>query len=151
MNNKNNISDEYITFNNYLNNIDHILHSPFKCISEDEFRFAIHNMQCSDSPDLYAVTDNSIILFEHFEFDASHSNRKGMIGKKEEAKLQRKIEENNCIGEWKCEKSDYAISVKDWQNNFESTFERHKIRIDTYKKTSKTFLMIPQRKSLLDL
>lgn len=146
MNNKNNISNEYITFNKYLHNVEHILHSPFKCIPEDEFRYAIHNIQCSEAPDLYAVTDNSIILFEHFEFDASHSNRKGMTGKKEEANLQRKIKENNCIGEWKIDKSNYAISFKDWQNNFESTFERHKKRIDTYVKNIKNLLNDTKKK-----
>lgn len=119
--------DDYLVINNSLR------HNGFYVLSEDECKRMLHSLHPFECPDMYAVVDNKGIIIEHFEFDASRRTRKGMRGKMEEARLQKRIEDVPADGEFHIDKGDYEITLKDWQENFERCFYDHYHKIQKYK------------------
>ena len=105
----------------------------YYCLSSTELNTVFSCLEPSDCPDMYAVLGNKIVIIEHFEFDASeYKNKKGLIGKREESHLKKRIEHAVCNNQFHIDKPVYPISLENWQNNFELNFNNHYAKIDTY-------------------
>ncbi len=115
-----------------------IWNNGFHCLSAEDVFEMLSHIKAFESPDMYSIISNKLVLLEHFEFDASHKSKKGMKGKKEEAALMQRIHSDDTTDEWKADQATYSISFKDWQSNFETTFEDHYKKIDTYINNVKT-------------
>lgn len=120
--------------NDYLVRNSMIAHNGFHFFSELEFNEILHKLVSFEQPDMYAVMEDYIVALEHFEFDASRSNRKGMVGKREEAQREKRIEEATSDGSIHIEKAGYDISLDDWKRNFDCCFDKHYSKIETYKR-----------------
>jgi hypothetical protein len=120
--------------NNYLHINDNIFHLGFHAITENDFFEALGHMQKPPLyPDMYAVLKNKVVILEHFEFDASHMHpQKGMVGKREEEHLIKRIKKARYDNKWHIDKPTYDMSFEDWQKNFETCFNAHYNKIDQY-------------------
>ena len=116
----------YIYENPYIGN------NGFHALSAKELSFALKNMNQFERPDLFAVTDNRIIILEHFEFDASKRSRKGLIGKREEHQLEKRRISAKTNSILSLDKATYSISLYSWANNFTHYFDRHYSKIPDY-------------------
>ena len=101
--------------------------------AEDKNRIKrmLNNLKSFEAPDMYSKIDNDVYIIEHFEFDASKRNRKGMSGIKEENALKQRIsektEENYII-----DQVHYNVDKQSFQKNFEGVFDHHYKKIDKY-------------------
>lgn len=90
----------------------------------------------SESPDIYAVHNNTVLLIEHFEFDSSKSNKKGSLYKRENARIDRKFDNIKLI-DTNPEILIHDVihgepSFKNLKNNLLKTFDNHYIKIPDY-------------------
>ena len=120
--------------NNYLCKNNLILNYGFNYLTKNELNYILYNLKPFNdkAPDMYSVTQDKLVLLEHFEFDASYANRKGMSGKREEKALEERLKNNQTINELVLDKANYDISFENWQKNFEKAFQHHYEKIDTY-------------------
>jgi len=119
---------DYLQANNLVRN------NGFFSLSDKELNEVLLNLVQFERPDMYAVLDDKVVLLEHFQFDASYSNKKdSMTGKQTEEHLKRK--RNNLVlnGEIEFEKIEYKKSFEFWQTNFERCFKKHYGKITEYK------------------
>ena len=65
-----------------------IPYTAYYSITFDELGDVLHNLNSFESPDMYSVLEDKVIILEHFEFDSSKHSRKGMKGKQEESLLK---------------------------------------------------------------
>lgn len=105
----------------------------FYAISEKDCDKMFQRLVPSERPDMYAELDDKIVILEHFEFDASRNTRKGMKGRKEEARLEQRLNAVPMDCSMHMDVARYEMSIQDWRANFERTFRRHYERIDAYK------------------
>ena len=104
----------YLQANNLVRN------NGFFSISDKELNEVLLNLIQFERPDMYAVLDDKVVLLEHFQFDASYSNKKdSMTGKQTEEHLKREREKFIPNGEIAFEKVEYKKSFEFWQTNFE--------------------------------
>lgn len=54
----------------------------FHALSSGELGQYLHKLEPFEAPDMFAVDDDTLVMIEHFEFDASRKTQKGMQGKK---------------------------------------------------------------------
>ena len=88
-----------------------------------------------DAPDMVLLKDNMAIIVEHFEFDSSHTDRKGSSSRIEEARINREIREKMAIS------SEYvhqdainaSCSYQDYVANVTKNFLHHYNQIEKYK------------------
>ena len=128
MNEHQHLINDYLCVNKTIRN------AGFHAISAEQCNQLLHGLIPYERPDMYADLDDLVIILEHFEFDASRQNRKGMMGKEEENHLKRRIEQAKPDGKFYIDCARYDISLEDWQKNFESCFQSHYDRIDVYKR-----------------
>lgn len=110
--------------------------------SDDEIKYIlilIQHIYPNERPDGYCLDVNNVLILEHFEFDASSSNRKGSIARKEISNTDKKCDEfhkSNLInfdssifrGEIKSNRSiEYYIK------NVCDNFDKHYEKINNYK------------------
>lgn len=119
--------------NDYLIPNPTIKNNGYYVLSEDKLIEILRSLNGFDGPDMYAVLGKDVYAIEHFEFDASQENRKGMQGIKEEALLKSKVEKTNTHDEWCFDKGSYSVSLSAYQKNFEKHFCLHYARIEQYK------------------
>lgn len=106
----------------------------FNTLSTDDKKCVkrmLQNIIPFESPDMYSKFDNNIFIIEHFEFDASKHNRKGMSGIREENLLRQRIREN-ATDNYMIDQTRYSVDKKSFQKNFEDTFSHHYKKIDKY-------------------
>lgn len=103
----------------------------FSALSLTELKMALRSLEAFDKPDMYAEVGQKTIAIEHFEFDASVMNRKGMKGKAEESHLQKAINMTT-TDSFSISTSQYSTSFENWRKNFETCFDHHYQRIDEY-------------------
>ena len=118
---------------NYLCKNPRIKHNGFHAVSAELLNKALRNLVTFERPDMYAMVDDTMVLIEHFEFDASKRTAKGMMGKKEESNLKKQIAvlpENKQLF---CHKVGYKQTLQDWISNFEVIFDEHYRKIPAYK------------------
>ena len=120
--------------NDYLSVNPNIRNCGFRVLSAENLNRALHNLTPFESPDMYAELEDMIVILEHFEFDASHTKKRSMSGKKAEMELEEKIQSSPTDNFFHVDKVEYKISLREWQNNFERCFMKHYGKIDAYKK-----------------
>ncbi len=91
-----------------------------------------------EHPDAYAIIDDEVLIFEHFEFDSSaFKNKKGTQQRRSEADDDRAFEAVVPIEEGAFHRreiiADYTI--KNYRKNLERNFSEHYNEIPGYKKT----------------
>ena len=109
----------------------------FHALSSGELSQYLHKLEPFEAPDMFAVEDDTLVMIEHFEFDASRKTQKGMQGKKEESLLLGKICQRPLDSKFCVDKIDYSTSVDNWTHNFEYCFENHYKKIPSYNKNLK--------------
>lgn len=119
--------------NDYLVKNNQIMNRGFHAMSADYLNEVLHNLVPFERPDMYAVIGDAVVIIEHFEFDASRSTSKGMVGKQEEAHLRRRIKQAAPDGTWNIDAVNYEISFDNWKENFERNFKVHYQKIEDYK------------------
>ena len=127
-------------YNEYLCAAKGIANNGFHVITERSFYDALHGLVPYERPDMYAVLEDKIIIFEHFAFDSSRSIRRSMTGMQEEAHLERRISSSISDDQIHIDKADYEISFSYWQENFERCFQNHYDKIGEYKEKVVTYL-----------
>ena len=91
-----------------------------------------------EHPDAYAMLENEVLLFEHFEFDSSNkSNKKGSQQRRSEADDNRifatvKPSENGTLYHGEI-LADY--SIENYKKNLKQAFDKHYSEIAAYKQT----------------
>ncbi|MBE5903281.1 MAG: hypothetical protein E7275_03240 [Pseudobutyrivibrio sp.] len=88
-----------------------------------------------DAPDIYIKLENVVWIIEHFEFDCSHSNRKGSSFKREEyrvANAEEKIVTTE-QGALFHDKIKAESSYRYYVDNVTKIFQSHYSKINTYK------------------
>lgn len=119
-------------------------------IQKSDLEEALHRLMPFESPDMYAVLDDKIVILEHFEFDASRRERRGgMQGKREENRIDQSVGNAPPDGAYRVEKVNCKLSFEDWIKNFETTFQRHYNRIDDYINHVKAEVKITDGKDIL--
>ena len=80
-----------------------------------------------DNPDGYSKIDNTILIMEHFQFDATkNSVKKGSTSQREYARIDRENKKKDVMH---CE-----INYENYKNNLLKTFDEHYKKIENYKK-----------------
>ena len=87
---------------------------------------------CQKRPDSYALTDDTLLLLEHFEFDSSKPTNKGSMQHRVAAQTDREIEEI-------LKKDDFVVVAETvtkaglyYVDNFTRQFNNHYLRISDY-------------------
>lgn len=126
-----------------------IPYTAYYSITFDELGDVLHNLNSFESPDMYSVLEDKVIILEHFEFDSSKHSRKGMKGKQEESLLEKRIASAAPDSIFRCDWGNYSISLADWKSNFERIFDSHYNKISEYKRAVLQQLNIYQKKPVL--
>ena len=134
------------------NELDYILHTYFsvpniriKYCGEtshlDGFKGIISNLVSFDHPDAYAIIENEVFIFEHFEFDGSdNQSRKG-------SQQHRLVEsENRVFSDWTPSPElpiyrgtiNANYTLENYRNNLIKSFNKHYNEIDAYIETLRT-------------
>ena len=90
-------------------------------------------------PDFYFLLDNEVLIAEHFEFDSRKRNRKGSQYRKEEARIDRRLERLMMKGE-KASFTDTIQGDSSYEyfiKNVSQSFEKHYSEIEQYEQTLK--------------
>ena len=119
--------------NDYLKVNSRIKNCGFNVITPEDLFFTLKNLKPFESPDMYANLEDKIVLIEHFEFDSSKRTNKGMKGKAEESLLNQRLSGLSADNEFHIDKGNYEVSLENWHNNFEITFDTHYKKIPIYK------------------
>ena len=104
---------------------------------------ALQKAQDGNMPDGYAVHQNSIYLFEHFEFDAYPRTKSGSKYKKGDIEIQRRFLREN--QEDPSKKSLHTAvpgkpSMQHYMKNAQEIFSKHLRQVPTYKKNIRELL-----------
>ncbi len=90
-----------------------------------------------DHPDAYAVFNDEVLIFEHFEFDSSTNNKKGSQQRRSESYDNKEYEKVVSTEEGTIHHgvltADY--SIKNYISNLKTVFCKHYNEIPAYKKT----------------
>ena len=89
-----------------------------------------------DAPDLVITHDNVALIIEHFEFDSYRVTRKGSCSRTEQARIDRKFNEQP-IGSVYIDRIKGASSYDDYLANATRSFTIHYKHISMYKKNLK--------------
>ena len=94
------------------------------------------NRHKCDSPDIYAIVDNTLVIIEHFAFDASREVKHGGMERiKKDRQARAKIEEAMEQGLTEAKVLELVgaeLSFSNWTLNFENLFDSHYNKIDKY-------------------
>ena len=134
--------NDYLCLNNRIGN------NGFYALSDDALSYVLHHLVPFERPDMYAVLDDKLVLLEHFAFDASKHSRKGMHGFRNESEIHEKMNQLN-PGEELLVKTDYSVSIQDWQDNFNRIFSSHYTKIDDYIDNVKLQVENPSEKEIV--
>lgn len=93
----------------------------------------LRNLKPFERPDMYAKIGNKVYALEHFSFDASSENRKGMEGIREESFLERRLISAATPEEGVYDRGIYSITLENLRKNFEKHFYAHYHKIGSYK------------------
>lgn len=93
-------------------------------------------LQQCDRPDMYAIVGNTLVILEHFAFDASReTSKKGIERIRKEREAHAKMWEYASQGNIPSEnvvKVGAELSSRVWQGNFEKHFDSHYSKIGRY-------------------
>ena len=125
---------EYVHLvNDYLIPQHKYYHSRLSPSAEAEIRIMLRSLKPFERPDMYAKIGNKVYAVEHFSFDASSENRKGMEGIREENLLERRLSTAVTAEEGVYDKGNYSVTIANLQKNFEKHFYDHYDKIGSYK------------------
>lgn len=135
------LSEFELCYNTYLQGNVHfcVATKPKNNLTKlDKILSNLSNIIFFDRPDGYMVFKDYILIFEHFEINATNSNRKGSQIRKEEARIDRKFNElfeeiDNQNKIWG-EQMDVEISTENLVNNFNKQYLNHYRKIEEYKR-----------------
>lgn len=134
--------DERSALFEYLDDNDCTIYSYGEAQNEvHELETILAGLQKYDSPDMYAIVGNMLVIIEHFAFDASReTKRKGMerIRKDREAhaKMWADVMNGN-IPAVIVTQARETLSLHIWQMNFEKHFGSHYAKIGQYIENAK--------------
>lgn len=134
--------DERSALFEYLDDNDCTIYSYDEAQNEvHELETILEGLQKYDSPDMYAIVGNMLVIIEHFAFDASReTKRKGMerIRKDREAhaKMWADVMNGN-IPAVIVTQARETLSLHTWQMNFEKHFGSHYAKIGQYIENAK--------------
>ena len=134
--------DERSALFEYLDDNDCTIYSYGEAQNEvHELETILEGLQKYDSPDMYAIVGNMLVIIEHFAFDASReTKRKGMerIRKDREAhaKMWADVMNGN-IPAVIVTQARETLSLHTWQMNFEKHFGSHYAKIGQYIENAK--------------
>lgn len=134
--------DERSALFEYLDDNDCTIYSYGEAQNEvHELETILAGLQKYDSPDMYAIVGNMLVIIEHFAFDASReTKRKGMerIRKDREAhaKMWADVMNGN-IPAVIVTQARETLSLHTWQMNFEKHFGSHYAKIGQYIENAK--------------
>lgn len=133
--------DERSILYGYLDN-NHCIYSYGEAQNEaNELEAILANLQSCDFPDMYAIVGRTLVIIEHFAFDASRETKRGgmeQIRKDRRAKAE--MEEEIKSGKTEAmvvERVGAEPTFFDWKLNFENHFDSHYAKIDRYIENAK--------------
>lgn len=141
--------DERSALFEYLDDNDCTIYSYDEAQNEvHELETILAGLQKYDSPDMYAIVGNMLVIIEHFAFDASReTKRKGMerIRKDREARAKMWADVmNGNIPAVIVTQARETLSLHTWQMNFEKHFGSHYAKIGQYIENAKKAANIEQ-------
>lgn len=92
----------------------------------------------SEHPDAYAMLDNEVLIFEHFEFDSSNNNKKkGSQQRRSEAEDSRTFATLKPSGNGTLHHGEIFAdySIENYKKNLKQAFHKHYSEIAAYKQT----------------
>lgn len=123
------------TFKEYLTGHFEVSHIESENEVRELFLMLQHGkLYFPDPPDMVVLSDDSLILIEHFEFDCYKRTKKGSLSRGELARIDR--EETKLVateeGALYHGTIDKQNSLNDYNTNIKVVFEEHYKKIDSY-------------------
>ena len=107
----------------------------------DKWPSFLSQLRQYDSPDMYAIVDDTLVIMEHFVFDASRETKsKGMERIRKDREAHAKLWENATKGNMPAvvvTQAGETMSLQSWQKNFERHFDSHYAKIGQYVENGK--------------